>query len=121
MCRLLLSGLFGELELRNQMEMVVIRGFAQFDAAASLQRVVCPVLLHLLDLLLVPYFFARCLCLVTPSYYVRTLMLRYCFHVYIATLGLGHVGYHVIVAIVKLHNEVRDSKYLIGTKLTNRV
>lgn len=103
------------------MEMVVIRGFAQFDAAASLQRVVYPILLHLLDLLLVPYFVARCLCLVTPSYYLRTVMLRYCFHVYIATLGLGHVGYHVVAAIVKLHNEVRDSKYLIGTKLTNRV
>jgi len=117
---LLLSGLFGELELRNQMEMVIIRGFAHFDAAQSLQRVVYPILLHLLDLLLVPYFIARCLCMVTPSYYLRTLMVRYCFHVYIAALVLMHVSYHLVVAVVRLHNEVRDSKYLIGTKLTNR-
>lgn len=103
------------------MELVLIRGFAQFDAALSLQRVVYPVLLRLLDLLLVPYFFARCLCLVTPSYYLRTIILRYCFHVYIAALVFMHAGYHVIGAVIKLHNEVRDSKYLIGTKLTNRM
>lgn len=98
----------------------MIRGFAHFDAAASLRGVVWPILLHLMDLLLVPYFIARCLCLITPSYFVRTLLLRYCFHVYIASLIVLYLGYHVIFAIVKLHNEVRDSKYLIGTKLTNR-
>jgi hypothetical protein len=114
------NGMFGEIDLRIQMEMVLIRGFANFDAATCLTRIVLPVTLHLLDLLLTPYFLARCACVFTSSYMVRTVMMRYCYHAYITVGCLGYVGYRTVAALVKLHNEVRDSKYLIGTKLTNR-
>lgn len=112
--------MFGELDLRNQMEMVLIRGFAQFDAAVCLQRIVLPVTLFLTDLLFTPYFLARCACMVVPSPVLQNLMVRYCYHAYIAVICVGYGAYQALAALVKLHTEVRDSKYLIGTRLTNR-
>eukprot|EP00428_Durinskia_dybowskii_P073574 CAMPEP_0170412666 /NCGR_PEP_ID=MMETSP0117_2-20130122/31099_1 /TAXON_ID=400756 /ORGANISM="Durinskia baltica, Strain CSIRO CS-38" /LENGTH=1434 /DNA_ID=CAMNT_0010670389 /DNA_START=607 /DNA_END=4911 /DNA_ORIENTATION=+ len=115
-----LSGMFGDIDLRTQLEMVIIRGFAQFDAKVTMQRVVVPVTLFLLDLLLMPYALASCACAFTQSYQVRTILLRYCYHANIAAQLLGFGTHRTITALVKLYNEVRDSKYLIGTQLTNR-
>lgn len=112
--------MFGEIDLRHQMEMAIIRGFAQFDAGLALRRIVLPVTLRLLDLLLMPYLLARCACVLTSSHLVRTLMVRFCYHAYIGFWVLAYGAYHAVAVLVRLHNEVRDSKYLIGTKLTNR-
>ena len=112
--------MFGDIDLRTQLEMVIIRGFAQFDAKVTMQRVVVPVTLFLLDLLLMPYALASCACAFTQSYQVRTILLRYCYHANIGAQLLGFGTHRTITALVKLYNEVRDSKYLIGTQLTNR-
>ena len=112
--------MFGENDLRTQMEMTLIRGFAQFDATLCLCRIVWPVTLQLLDLLLIPFFIARIACVLTSSYLLRTIMMRYCYHVYILTILVGYGLRHSVYALIRLHNEVRDSKYLIGTRLTNR-
>jgi hypothetical protein len=118
--RCVLSGMFGEIDLRHQMEMVVIRGFAQFDASLCLRRIVIPVTLRLLDLLLTPYCLARCASVLTSSYVVRTAMVRYCYHAYIIAWVASFGAFRAVAVLVKLHNEVRDSKYLIGTRLANR-
>lgn len=102
------------------MEMLLIRGFEHFDAAHALNNILCPVCLMLLDVLLVPHFLARIACAFVPSYLARTLLMRFCYHAYILTRIAVYAAYGVATTLVKLHNEVRDSKYLIGTKLTNR-
>ena len=112
--------MFGDIALRTDMEMLFIRGFELFDAKHALNSIVFPVVLILLDLLLVPHFLARAACAFVPSYTNRTLMMRYCYHAYIALRLTVFAVHHVVVTLVKLHNEVRDSKYLVGTMLTNR-
>ena len=117
-----MAGIFGDMEIRTHLEMVIIRGFAQFDATHCLHAIVFPVLVLLLDVLLVPYFASRLLCLVLPqSYLLRTVLIRFSVHLYVTVRIILYVSYNVVKNLVKLHNEVRDSKYLVGTKLTNRV
>ena len=147
--------------MRLQLEQIVIRGFAQFDAQHALRRVVLPVTCWLADFLLVPFFAARLLCALLPwallqqyeaqggaaaglvalvagdaagmggvgrvageigvqGYLLRTLLVRTSYHIYIA-LRFGGIGvWRACCYLHRLHNEIRDSKYLIGTKLTNR-
>lgn len=100
--------------------MLLIRGFEQFDAMHAVSTILLPVCVILLDFLLVPHFLARAACVLVPSYLARTLMMRFCYHTYIMIRIAVYVAYRVAVTLVKLHNEVRDSKYLIGTRLTNR-
>jgi len=118
--RCVLSGVFGDIELRTQLELIIIRGFAQFDAKHCWDVLVLPTCLVLMDLALVPYFCARFLSMGVQSYTLRTLLVRFSFHSYIILRVSLYVAYHSVRYLVKLHNEVRDSKYLIGTQLTNR-
>ena len=118
--RCILSGLFGDIDLCLRLELILIRGFAQFNALSCLRHVVAPTLLVLCDLLLVPYFCARLACMFLSSYLLRTLLVRFSYHAYVALRVVTYLSYHLAAYLVKLHNEVRDSKYLIGTKLTNR-
>lgn len=98
----------------------MIRGFEQFDATHALRTILCPVCIMLLDLLLIPHFLARVTCAFVPSYLLRTLVMRFCYHAYILLRIGAYAAYCAVTTLIKLHNEVRDSKYLIGTKLTNR-
>lgn len=118
--RCVLTGMFGDIPLRLQFEQILIRGFAQFDAATTLRRVIVPVVARLLDFLLVPYFLARLACLFLQSYLLRTVLVRFSIHIYITVRVLIFAARHVYLYLTTLHNELRDSRYLIGTKLTNR-
>lgn len=106
--------------MRLQFEQILIRGFAQFDAGTTLFKVVLPVTATLLDFLLVPYFLARVACLFVQSYLLRTVLVRFSIHIYIVMRVLIFAVRHVYTYLTTLHNELRDSRYLIGTKLTNR-
>ncbi len=119
--RCVLTGMFGDIPLRLQFEQIIIRGFAGFDAGTTLRRVVLPTICALLDFLLVPYFLARAAGMLVQSYLLRTLMVRFCIHAYILLRVTVWAARHLVVYLVTLHNEIRDSRYLIGTKLTNRV
>jgi hypothetical protein len=112
--------MFGDIPLRLQFEQILIRGFAQFDAGTTLFKVVLPVTATLLDFLLVPYFLARVACLFVQSYLLRTVLVRFSIHIYIVMRVLIFAVRHVYTYLTTLHNELRDSRYLIGTKLTNR-
>ena len=118
--RCVLTGLFGDIPLRLQFEQILIRGFAQFDAWETLIHVIIPVIVKLLDLILVPFFLARTATIFIQSYFMRTLLVRFSLHLYIVLRIVFFVIRQVYTYLVTLHNEVRDSRYLIGTKLTNR-
>ena len=120
MCRCVLTGMFGDIALRLQFEQIMIRGFAQFDAWSTFINVIVPVTRRLFDLLLVPFFAARTASIFIQSYLLRTILVRFSVHIYIGLRILFYVIRQVYQYLVTLHNEVRDSRYLIGTKLTNR-
>lgn len=115
-----MSGLFGDIPLRTQFEHVLIRGFAQFDAATTFNKVVVPVTATLLDFVLMPFFLSRLVGMKLQSYQMRTLAARYSIHGYIALLALWKGLRATWTYVNSLHNEIRDSRYLIGTKLSNR-
>lgn len=116
----MLSGVFGDIDLRIQMEMLLIRGIVLFDATNCIQRIILPVMVVLLDFLLVPYFTARVACMFIQSYFLRVILVRYCYHTYIVIRALCYLVYSLTTYLIALHNEIRDTKYLIGTTLTNR-
>lgn len=118
--RCVLSGVFGDIPLRAHLEQIIIRGFTQFDAWSAIQRVVLPVLTVLMDHTLVPYFLSRLLCLGLNSYLLRTCAVRYALHGYMAMKIGVYSGIYVYTLITAFHREVRDSRYLVGTKLVNR-
>lgn len=115
-----MTGMFGDIPLRLQFEHILIRGFVQFDAYSALRHVLLPVTAFLLDLILVPFFYSRLLCMYVDSYLLRTVFVRYSIHGYIAASALWRVLRTSYAYIISLHNEIRDSRYLIGTKLSNR-
>lgn len=118
--RCVLSGVFGDIEMRNHLEHIIIRGFAQFDATHTLKMVVLPTILALMDFVAVPFFAARLCTMFLPSYMWRTLVVRFSYHTYIALRLCAHLATRLVEYLVRLHNEIRDSRYLIGTRLTNR-
>lgn len=118
--RCVLTGMFGDIALRLQFEQILIRGFAQFDAWSALVNVIIPVTRRLFDLLLIPFFAARTATIFIQSYFLRAMLVRYSVHIYIGLRILYFALRYVYQYLVTLHNEVRDSRYLIGTKLTNR-
>lgn len=112
--------MFGDIPLRLQFEQILIRGFAQFDAWSAFIHVIVPVTRRLFDLLLIPFFAARTASVFIQSYLFRTLLVRFSVHIYIGLRVLFYAVGHLYQYLVTVHNEVRDSRYLIGTKLTNR-
>jgi hypothetical protein len=60
-------------------------------------------------------------CGVDSAYLLRTLLVRYCYHAYIAAHLCAHGAARGCRYLWALHRELRDSKYLVGTKLANRV
>jgi len=85
-----------------------------------LHQLVLPVLTVLMDLLLVPYFMARVGCMFVHDYQTRTVMVRFSYHLYLLLRLAGHLSLQLIRYLSALHQDVRDSRYLIGTQLTNR-
>jgi hypothetical protein len=118
--RCVLTGVFGELELRNHLEMTLIRGFIQFEFFHFLKRLFFPILLPLMDLIFIPYCFAKSAGMLMDSYLYRTMMIRYCIHIYICLRVLWYVVFTSFQYAINLHNEIRDNRYLLATELTNR-
>jgi len=118
--RCVMTGMFGDIRLRLEFEQIMIRGFAQFDALSALKNVLLPVITALLDFILIPFFFSRMFCMLTTSYLLRTKIVRYSIHTYLLCIVLWKVVCRACTYVASLHNEIRDSRYLIGTKLSNR-
>jgi hypothetical protein len=162
-------GLFGgDTVWRQRLQRVWDQGFARLDFAFFMMQVAFPLILLCLDLLLVPFFLSRTLCLLVqalPSlppylcrfyalhgisvrqataaaatglsssstttvtfldyrgldrYRIETLLSRYAYLAYFVLVQLAALVRMAASAFVRLHNRLRDSRYLIGTELTNR-
>lgn len=98
---------------------ILLDGLVNSDFRFIALSVIAPITLWLLDFLIVPYFFAKVLSHFTDSYETQTLLVRNSWAVYIA-LRIGMVllrrGYG---EMLKLHDSIRDSKYLLRKELTN--
>jgi hypothetical protein len=118
-CLLTRFVLVGDIPLRLELELVLLRGLAHFDLRHFLRKVLLPLLLPLLDLLTPSYLLPRILPSTVP-YATRAIVARYAVHsclaVYAALCSLRQLVSYVIA----LHTEIRDSRYLLVTQLTNR-
>ena len=70
-----------------------------------------------------PFFISRTLCLFVlkeRSYALQTLVTRFSFIGYL--IGSQMIGLLEWVGkrLIKLHNDIYDSRFLVGTELTNR-
>ena len=93
------------------------------DVKLILLGCVFPITVILLDFLCIPYFLARffgLLFLPPTSYQAKTLMVRFSFVTYFALRVLYMVWGVLFDQAKKWYNDLRDSRYLIGTELTNR-
>ena len=116
-----LIGAVGGDEWRVKLERVLELGFERLDVLFVFGQIISPILLQLLDQLLVPYFLGKMAGLFFPGdYLVQSCIMRF---TYIAYLAM-RLAYRAIVSLtrqlVKMHNEFRDSRYLLGTELANR-
>ena len=84
-------------------------------------NIILPIIIWLLDFFLVPYFISKCLSCFTSSYANQTLLVRYSYYVYLMMRIGIFAGKGVHKELVALHDEMRDSRYLVGTELTNRL
>lgn len=119
-CRSVLTGVFGEVDLRNQLEMLMIRGFQNFEFHHFFFKVYLPIVIPLMDLVCIPFFLARWVGMYSESYLIRTLLVRYSMHIYIGLRCLWSLLCTLVQYLVNLHNEIRDTRYLLGTELANR-
>ena len=118
--RCVLSGVFGDIPMRTHLEHIFIRGLEQFDATVVLVNVVLPVLTILLDFTVVPHCMAQLAGLTVRSYLLRTVLVRFCLHIYIASRLTFYFVREAQRYLVTVHKEIRDQRYLVGTQLTNR-
>jgi hypothetical protein len=114
-------GMVGDILWRLRFQLLILRGFERIDFTFTLFHVMVPILTTLLDHLLIPYCLARFVGLwYLDSYLQRSLIMRYSFCLYF-TLRLAIQSYgYLVEKLRKLHNDIRDSRYLLGTELNNR-
>jgi len=120
--RCLLVGALGENPpFRGPIQAAVNAGLLRLDLWAAVRDVVVPVTVTLLDLLVTPYFIARVLgALLTTSYGLQTFLVRHSFAAYMASQLAGHVCGALKRQLRAVYEEIRDSRYLVGTELTNQ-
>ena len=123
--RLMTLGPFAGEELQGVVDRIMERWMNRdfqrmLDVKLIVTSFVWPVTLKLLDYLCTPYLIARVLGLFVSSFIVRTLLVRLCFLAYFAAQILLVGALHAHKYLNKWYNDLRDSRYLIGTELTNR-
>lgn len=107
--------------MRRRMNRVMNQGITHIDFTFVLREILFPVIWNLLEFLAVPYVLGRVIGLVvTTDYDTRSLIMRLSFVTYMCIL-LAYDAWGIMKSsIVKLHNDIRDARYLVGTELTNR-
>jgi len=102
------------------MERIIAAGAANVDLIAAMRTEVLPVILMLLDLLATPYFIARLAgAALTTCYGTQTLIVRYSFVSYFCLYVSAYAFGAVHEQLRRVYNEIRDSRYLVGTELAN--
>ena len=106
---------------------IEVRGLMLFDVLYTIREFVLPVLLVLFDLLLVPYFLARCAGWVlvyhsATSYTICTMLLRYSYHACLLLRLVVWAGSYAWTIIQMAEAELCATKKLdlAGAQLRNR-
>lgn len=111
----------GENRWRPIFEQVLAQGIWNVNMMMIFSQIVFPVFLFLADFILVPYFITRSVSILLGwSYDYRTFAVRYSFIGFAAFRCLFICLVELVAVLTKLHNDIRDSRYLVGTQLTNR-
>jgi hypothetical protein len=105
---------------RVKFERVMTRGVANIELKFITFEIIIPTITWLLDFLLIPYFISRLICYFITSYTIQTIIVRYSFLVYFVLRITVFVSKKMYISLEALHNEMRDTRYLVGTELTNR-
>ena len=115
-------GAFGDIEWKRRFDRVYNDGLQRIDTIYIITKIMLPIAIYLLDFLVFPYFLSRVLIMITgtTSYSISTLCTRYSFALYVILRTLWYVLVVLYGILVRLHNEIRDSRYLLGTELANR-
>eukprot|EP00850_Spirogloea_muscicola_P016878 SM000140S00627 [mRNA] locus=s140:187485:191304:- [translate_table: standard] len=105
---------------RERLERARAHGLVGLKAGWCLREVVGPVLVQLLTALCCPYVVARWLASweVLPAVW-RWAIMRYA---WLATAGLTSLGLlvaHLSLALMRVHDAIRDDRYLVGRRLHN--
>ena len=117
-----LIGAVGGDEWRVKLERVLELGFERLDVVFVFGQIISPILLQLLDQLLVPYFLGKLAGLFFPGdYLVQSCIMRFAYIAYLALRLAYRAMVYLIKLVIKMHNEFRDSRYLLGTELANRI
>ena len=122
--RLMMIGPFVGDELQGVVDRLMERWLNRdFQRMLDLRLIVTsfiwPMTMKLLDYLCTPYFIARLLGLFITSYRAKTLLVRLSFLSYFAARVSFLISDYIHKNLVKWYNDLRDSRYLIGTELTN--
>jgi hypothetical protein len=115
-----LIGAVGGEEWRVKLERVMHLGIERIDVAFIFGEVITPIALQLLDQLLVPYFLGKLVGLFFADYLLKSCLMRFAYVAYLAFRLLCRMAAFVVRLIVRIHNEFRDARYLLGTELANR-
>ena len=106
---------------KRKFENVINAGLENINMVYITSNIILPIIIWLLDFFLVPYFISKCLSCFTSSYANQTLLVRYSYYIYLMMRIGIFAGKGVYKELVALHDEMRDSRYLVGTELTNRL
>ena len=104
---------------RTRFERVLNRGVANVEARFILFDIITPILIWLSDFLFIPYFLSRLLSLFIDSYETQSLMVRFSFLIYFFLRIFNEFSKVILKNVMMLHDSIRDSRYLVGTELTN--
>jgi len=120
--RCVMLGAFGDIEWKRRFDRVYERGLANLDALFVFQNILIPILLYLTDFLIFPYVLSRTVIrvLAISDYTVQTRVARYSFCAFLTVMFLWWWVLYVGDGLRRLHAEIRDSRYLLGTELANR-
>jgi E3 ubiquitin-protein ligase MARCH6 len=105
---------------KRNFEMIIADGFTRINAIFILREVMIPLIIILLDPIMFPYFIGRSISVFLVSYQHKTILIRYSYLFYFAIRVVYYVYKYVRGLLSRLHNEIRDSRYLVGTELKNR-
>lgn len=113
-------GLLGENEWKRRWQKFFDQGVTNIDLHFVFLDILSPLMVMCLDHLLVPYFLSRTICFYIQSYEMQTIVTRYSFLIYFLIFKLFDSVKAAFNYFRGFYNQVRDSRYLIGTELTNR-
>lgn len=119
-CKGVLVGIIGGNDWRVRLERVLNLGFQRIDIQYIFQEIISPVAILVMDLLAFPYTTGKLFSLFSESYSTRSLIMRYSFITFLSLVVAFHAAFYMAKLVKHMHDEFRDSRYLLGTNLTNR-